>query len=97
MVGVPVTAWIDGNLCGQGITLDWQGQVVYTLDVFAKAPDGSNSCGEPGQMVTFRVGDVAMVQTAAWNNSRVWRVALSTREIIEWNVYPTVLVGITNE
>lgn len=89
---LPVTAWVNGNVCGRGVTLNWQGQVVYTLDVFAEALDGSNSCGRLGQTVTFRVGEQAMAQSVVWDNRRVWNVPLSTEANSGWTVYlPLVL------
>ncbi len=70
--GMLVTAWIDGNLCGQSETLEVSGQIVYTINVLAEGPGGAAGCGALGRVVTFQVGFQVMVSTAKWDNSRVW-------------------------
>jgi hypothetical protein len=76
--GRTVTAWIDDRLCGQGQTLEVDGQIVYSVNVFADAPGGNAGCGTPGQWVRFEVGAQAMATVARWDNSRVHELALSS-------------------
>ena len=70
--GMSVTAWIDGNLCGQSETLEVSGQIVYTINVLPEGPGGAVGCGAPGRVVSFQVGSQVMVSTVRWDNSQVW-------------------------
>jgi len=74
--GIPVTAWINGKLCGQGRTLQVDDQVVYTINVFADGPGGAAGCGALGQIVKFQVGSQIVTSTAVWDNNRLWEVPL---------------------
>jgi hypothetical protein len=77
-----VTAWVDGNLCGQGVLTDVAGYgVAYVVDAPADAELAG--CGAPGREVSFRVGTEAMVPTAAWDNSQVRELPLGP----PWRVY----------
>ena len=43
--GTTVTARVNGNLCGQGVTLEVHGQIVYTINVLAEGPGSAAACG----------------------------------------------------
>ena len=73
--GMPVRAYIDGRLCGQGETQVVDGQIVYTIDVDAGS-GGSGGCGVAGHPVQFEVGAQRMNGSASWDNDRVQRLAL---------------------
>jgi hypothetical protein len=75
--GMPVTAWINGRPCGQGKTLQVNGEIVYTLNVFADGPGGAAGCGVPGRAVMFKVGDRSMSPVVAWDNNQLREVSLS--------------------
>jgi hypothetical protein len=77
-IGLPVTAWIDGNLCGRSWTREVGDQIVHTVSVFAEAPAGRVGCGMLGRTVTFKVGSQTMRPTAVWDNSGVWKLALGS-------------------
>jgi subtilisin-like proprotein convertase family protein len=79
--GVPVYAYVNGHLCGQGTTLEAGGQVVYSIKVLADGPGGAAGCGEQGQRVTFYVGSHWMSPTAVWDDSRLWELALRPGDI----------------
>jgi hypothetical protein len=75
--GMTVTAWIGGNLCGQGVLTDVAGYgVAYTVDVMAGDGGAWAGCGAPGREVVFSVGSQEMVPAATWSNDRVWELAL---------------------
>ena len=74
--GMPVIAWVDGNLCGQSETLEVESQVVYSVNVFADGVGSSAGCGVPERLVTFQVSSQVMVPTAVWNNSRLRELPL---------------------
>jgi len=76
-VGMPVTAWVDGSLCGRGRTLEVDGQVVYSVNVFAAGMGDAAGCGAPGQVVTFQAGGQVMTPIAVWDDSRLWELPLS--------------------
>ncbi|MBN1148944.1 MAG: hypothetical protein JXA78_16910, partial [Anaerolineales bacterium] len=75
-VGMPVTAWVGGKLCGQGATRLVVGKIVYVVDVLADGWGGAAGCGAPGKTVTFKVGEQIMQITAAWDNRRLWNLDL---------------------
>jgi uncharacterized repeat protein (TIGR01451 family) len=77
-IGMPVTAWVGDQLCGQGQVLEVDGQLVYSVNVFPDGPGGRTGCGTPDQRITFRVNSQAVVPTTVWNNDRVWKLALSS-------------------
>ncbi len=86
--GMTVTAWINGNPCGQGQTIKVGGEVVYSIHVFADDPGRIAGCGMPGRAVAFWVGGQAMSPIAAWDNNRLWELTLRPG----WYVYlPRVL------
>jgi hypothetical protein len=75
--GMTVTAWIDGNLCGQGVLTDVAGYgVAYTVDVMADDGEAWAGCGAPGREVVFRVNGEEMTPAATWSNDRVRELAL---------------------
>ena len=74
--GMAVTAWVNGKQCGQGQTLRVNGQVMYTLNVFADGPGGAAGCGDAGRQVTFIVNSQLMSPTVGWDNNQVWQVNL---------------------
>ena len=76
--GMTVTAWINGHLCGQGQTFEANGQVVYTVNVFAEIPGDNSGCGVPGRKVRFKVESYDMIPEAMWDNNRLWRVPLAS-------------------
>jgi hypothetical protein len=90
--GQTVTAWVGVNLCGRGKTLEVDSQIVYAINVLAEE-GGSSGCGAPGRMVTFQVGPQMTSPTVAWNDNRLWEVALRPA----WRTYlPLVLRGRSN-
>jgi hypothetical protein len=76
--GMVVTAWIDSNLCGQSQTLEVDGRVAYSVNVSADGPGDAVGCGAPERRVTFKIGRQVMVLVTQWDNSRVWRLPLSS-------------------
>ena len=66
---VTITAWIDGHLCGQALTQEQGGQIVFSLDV--PFEDMANpGCGAPGRRVTFKVGNRDMFPGVSWDNNQ---------------------------
>lgn len=81
--GMPVTAWIDGKLCGQGKTQQVNGVIVYSINVLADGPGGAQGCGALGRVVSFKVGMQLMWAGHQWNNDQVWSLPLKR----EYRVY----------
>jgi hypothetical protein len=71
-----VSAWVDGHFCGRGQTLEVNGEIVYSIDVWAEGPADNSGCGAQGRTVTFQVGDQVMLPSATWDNSRLWKLDL---------------------
>jgi hypothetical protein len=80
-VGMAVTAWIEGNPCGQTQTisgdLHGQAQVVYAINVIGENPTSPNGCGTAGKTVSFRLNDQAVQPTTPWINDRAREVSLN--------------------
>jgi len=76
--GMPVHAYVEGQLCGQSQTLSVGGDIVYSVNV-GYTPMGG-MCGEPGQTVNFEVGGITMVTEALWRNDDIYKLVLSLAE-----------------
>ncbi|MCB0080702.1 MAG: hypothetical protein KDE47_07230, partial [Caldilineaceae bacterium] len=74
--GMTVTASIDGHVCAQSMTHIAEGQVVYTIDVFA-ADLNRPSCGQFGRAIVFAIDNHPAVATAVWDNSRIFELPLA--------------------
>ncbi|MGB0383849.1 MAG: FG-GAP repeat domain-containing protein [Ardenticatenaceae bacterium] len=74
--GAVVTAWIDGQLCGQGKTQlePSTGQMVYTVHVWSEAQKAA--CGAAGRRISFQIGSQQLATTARWHNSQLWELPL---------------------
>jgi hypothetical protein len=70
--GQAITAWIGSTVCGQGLTRQVAGQVVYVVDVASawQVP----GCGSLGRVVSFRLGNVALPTQGAWTDARPLRL-----------------------
>lgn len=76
VAGMPVTAWIDANICGQSLTKTQEGGVVYSVDVVGEGPGGLVGCGTPGRVVVFQVAAQFMAPTVVWDNSQLHNLPL---------------------
>ncbi len=74
LAGMPITATINGTVCGRGGIVDWGGSLAYRL---MAASDTGDGCGASGRVVRFEVGGYVYPQAPLWNNSRAWYVLLS--------------------
>ena len=81
--GLPVTAWINGQACGHGLTAARTGGagVGYSVMVHAADEDPWQGCGVPGAEITFSLGAPAQAlsatRTVTWNNSQATTVTLT--------------------
>jgi len=75
MAGVTLTAFINGVACGQAVTLDYGGQIVYVLHVFAEGL-GTEGCGASGRVVTVKAGATTL-GTVTWSVGTVQEVTLA--------------------
>lgn len=65
--GTSVTAWIDNVRVGQTTSIMYDGESVYTLDVFADDPDTAwRDGGTDGDTVRFKVGSTWAAETGTW-------------------------------
>jgi hypothetical protein len=85
-----VRAWVGGNLCGQGGTMEVGGQVVYAINVLAEE-GGSPGCGAAGRVVAFQVGSQIMSPTVVWDDNRLWEVPFSGSMSQFWVYLPSIL------
>jgi subtilisin-like proprotein convertase family protein len=82
MVGMEVTAWIGGVLCGRGLTREYGGQIVYVVDVMADDGVANAGCGRLGRRVALTVGGQRMVPTVPWDNSQLNEVRLAPASVV---------------
>ncbi|MBN1137194.1 MAG: hypothetical protein JXM73_11445, partial [Anaerolineae bacterium] len=76
-IGMEVEARIGGVLCGQGVTRDYGGQIVYVVDVMADDGVAHAGCGQVGRRITFVVASWRMMPVGVWDNSQLDEVTLS--------------------
>lgn len=69
-VGMTVTAWIDGRLCGLSHAQDVNGQLMVAVNVFANGSGAAAGCGMPGSAVDFRAGETRVTPGVTWDNSQ---------------------------
>ncbi len=74
--GMPVTAWIDGRLCGRSVTQAVGGQIMVAIHVLAEGRGAAAGCGTLGRQVHFMVGSTAMTPTVIWDNDHTSEIAL---------------------
>ena len=72
--GMQVEAYVEDVLCGQGLSLEIGGQVVYVVSVAAEVQ--TIGCGRPGGAIRFQIAGQPLLPQPAWNNDRLWEVAL---------------------
>jgi hypothetical protein len=68
--GMLVQAWVAGVACGTSQTQEIAGQIVYSIKVLAAGP-GADTCGSPGQTVSFTVAGAVIETTAAWQHNYI--------------------------
>ena len=72
-----VTAWIDGQQCGQGKTYDdGTGNIHYLIHVSGDGPNGGG-CGSTKGTIAFQVAGKLVAETAIWQNNRVQELRFS--------------------
>jgi hypothetical protein len=79
--GMQVTAWIEGNHCGHGETLEANGQIVYVIHVLADNIEDTSRCGVDGRWIAFQVESRMMSRYVIWNNTQMWNLPLSQPRI----------------
>jgi hypothetical protein len=72
--GLPVVAWVNGAICGQGVTQAHDGQVAYIVRV-AAANTAAPDCGRTGSLVRFTVAGRPSGE-AQWRSESVQSVDL---------------------
>ncbi|HSH01788.1 MAG TPA: VCBS repeat-containing protein [Anaerolineae bacterium] len=66
--GMAVTATIDGNLCGTGTVINWNGSLTYKLQVSSANGDG---CGLTNRSIIFNIDGQPVAEAAPlWQNNQ---------------------------
>ena len=73
--GLAVQAFVNGTLCGEGVTMAYGDEVVYKLFVVADAQ--TPQCGTPGATITITVDGITADETAQWNRDEIQQVDLT--------------------
>ena len=68
--GIEVSAWINGIQYANTETIIHDGQSKYIIDVPGDDPStpGVIEGGEPGDVITFKVGNLVAPETATWQS-----------------------------
>jgi hypothetical protein len=66
---MPVTARVGDTVCGETMTQEVDGQVIYMVLVAGNEAGVSEGCGMMGSVVTFQVGDQVQTTAASWDDS----------------------------
>jgi hypothetical protein len=63
-----VSAWINGQNCGQGSVVYYDGNFYYQVDVLGYDSDspGTAACGHKEDLIKFHIGGLEAAQTARW-------------------------------
>ena len=80
--GMNVTATVDGKFCGQGETLNYEGEVVYVISIFADSTGQYSGCGSRNKQVKFQVGSQPMFTTGRWDNNQLQELQLARNQSI---------------
>ena len=75
VAGVPVSAWVGDTFCGQGVTREVAGEVMYMVHVEAH-------CSASGMRIRFHVAERGMVTTVSWDNTTIHRLTLSSSNYV---------------
>jgi len=75
LTDMPVQAYVGKVLCGQGVTLEVGGQIVYTVSVNASVQTAG--CGVPGSPVSISIAGQPLFPHLTWNNYRLWQQDLT--------------------
>ena len=79
-VGMPVTAWVGGVLCGSSSLVAPAGELIYAIQV---AADTGNGCGAASRPVVFRVGGTLLPAfSPVWDNRQAWYYPLGAVQSI---------------
>ncbi len=73
---MPVTAWINDKLCGQGEILAIDGQIMYKVSVLAGDIHDHIDCGAVGKIVTIKIDNQTMLPKPSWDDSQVTNLQL---------------------
>lgn len=85
--GLELLAKMDGIVCGRTLTQEFDGQIVYVVDVLATGTGPSAGCGAPGSRVTFEVSGVTLGTTAVWDNTQSRELQLSLTPAASQTIY----------
>jgi hypothetical protein len=78
LVGMTLTAWIDGNLCGQTVLSETTSHgLAYAVNVEADDWGPYAGCGAPGREVVFKLVSQELTPIVVWNNDRVYEQTLT--------------------
>lgn len=76
VAGLPVSATIDGVVCGIGVTRSHDDMIVYFVTVKAAGPGNGFACGSAGKEIKFHV-DGQESTSASWIENGLQRLDLS--------------------
>jgi hypothetical protein len=73
-----VTARVGDTVCGEALTQEVDGQVIYMVMVAGDEAGVAEGCGTMGSTVTFQVGDQMQMTTTGWDDSTPHELNLSS-------------------
>ena len=87
--GMPVTATVNGVVCGQTQLLPWDGGLAYKIQVTSDTGDG---CGSAGQEIQLQLNEWTVASDYSWDNSQAWYRPLDAYAPPGYTVYLSVVV-----
>lgn len=79
--GMTVTAYVNGNLCGESVTESDNSEIVYRIHVRGAGP-GDDGCGTLERSVTLFVESQEMAPMMQWDNRQLHDVEIYPLEVI---------------
>ncbi|HSH05701.1 MAG TPA: FG-GAP-like repeat-containing protein [Anaerolineae bacterium] len=89
--GMPITAYVDGVVCGNGSVVNWNGGLAYSMQVKGDSGDG---CGTYGATVSFALdGQILAGAEHGWDNRQAQYHPL-TADVCSAPSVPEVTAGV---
>ena len=92
-IGTVISAWINGVQYAETLSLSYNGNSVYTMDVPADDPGtpGTTEGGLEGDLVLFKIGGIEANQTGIWHGGTNQELDLSITIALERIYLPLII------
>lgn len=70
--GMLLIAWIENQICRNGMLEKINGQTVYTVRVKSETLETGSESGSIGETIVFTISGQVMAPFPKWDNSQLW-------------------------